>query len=284
MVNLVNIVLSPIAPLTTSLNLSLPSDTALSTLPQHIATRLPFPNLAASALLIRHQGRLLHPTSTSLASLQNAPLDPIFLSLALRLRGGKGGFGSQLRAQGGRMSSRRKRGQQNLSSCRDLSGRRLKAVQDAKDLAEYITKQPALEKKARDERRKKLEAVLAQNPLQGIKMDDHAYWEDKERLVDNVKNAVREAVESVRLGGEGGTVEVLHTVSVRSRGGNREIKFSGFDEEYEDSSEEDEDDEEDGDEDAEEEELEEESEEDDYEGSTEEESPAVEGKGKEVEK
>lgn len=182
------------------------------------------------------------------------------------------------------MSSRRKRGQQNLSSCRDLSGRRLKAVQDAKDLAEYITKQPALEKKARDERRKKLEAVLAQNPLQGIKMDDHAYWEDKERLVDNVKNAVREAVESVRLGGEGGTVEVLHTVSVRSRGGNREIKFSGFDEEYEDSSEEDEDDEEDGDEDAEEEELEEESEEDDYEGSTEEESPAVEGKGKEVEK
>ena len=180
------------------------------------------------------------------------------------------------------MSSRRKRGQQNLSSCRDLSGRRLKAVQDAKDLAEYITKQPALEKKARDERRKKLEAVLAQNPLQGIKIDDHAYWEDKERLVDNVKNAVREAVESVRLGGEGGAVEVLHTVSVRSRGGNREIKFSGFDEEYEDSSE---DDEEDGEEDEEEEEPEEESdEEDDYEGSTEEESPAAEGKGKEVEK
>ena len=175
------------------------------------------------------------------------------------------------------MSSRRKRGQQNLSSCRDLSGRRLKAVQDAKDLAEYITKQPALEKKARDERRKKLEAVLAQNPLQGIKMDDHAYWEDKERLVDNVKNAVREAVESVRLGGEGGTVEVLHTVSVRSRGGNREIKFSGFDEEYEDSSEDDEDDEED-------EEEEESEEEDDYEGSTEEESLAAEGKGKEVEK
>jgi len=127
---------------------------------------------------------------------------------------------------------------------------------------------------------------LAQNPLQGIKMDDHAYWEDKERLVDNVKNAVREAVESVRLGGAGGTVEVLHTVSVRSRGGNREIKFSGFDEEYEDSSEEDENSEEDGEEDEEEEELEEEEDDDDddYEGSTEEESPAVEGKGKEVEK
>ena len=169
----------------------------------------------------------------------------------------------------------RKRGPQDKSSCRDLNGRRLKAVQDAKDLAEYVAKQPALEKKARDERRKKLEAVINANPMQGIKMDDHAYWEDNERLVDGVKNAVKEAVQSVRKEG-GGKVEVTHTVSVRGGGVKREIKFSGFDEEYDDSSEEDDNEMED-----EEDEENVEDEEDEYEGSTEEES-AVEGKGKEI--
>src|SRR5579859_3825237 len=218
--NHVNIIISPIAPLTTSLNLSLPKDTPISSLPQHITFRLGFPNLPPSTLLIRHQSYLLKSHSTTpLSTLQTVSHDTLFLTLSLRLRGGKGGFGSQLRAQGGRMASRRKRGPQDKSSCRDLSGRRLKAVQDAKDLAEYIAKQPSLEKKARDERRKKLEAVLAQNPMQGIKMDDHAYWEDKERLVEGVKNAVREAVQAVRKeNGGGGKVEVTHTVSVRGGG------------------------------------------------------------------
>jgi hypothetical protein len=134
-----------------------------------------------------------------------------------------------------------------------------------------------LEKKARDERRKKLEAVLAQNPMQGIKMDDHAYWEDKERLVEGVKNAVREAVEGVEK--DGGRVEGI-SVSVKGGGMKREIKFSGFDEEYDDSSEEEEEGDED-DEDIEDEGIEEEEEEDEYEGSTEDESP-TEGKGKEI--
>jgi hypothetical protein len=47
----------------------------------------------------------------------------------LRLRGGKGGFGSMLRAQGGRMSSQKTT---NFESCRDLSGRRLKTINSAK--------------------------------------------------------------------------------------------------------------------------------------------------------
>src|SRR5579859_2240848 len=101
--NSVNIILSPIAPLTTSINLTLPKDTPLSSLPKHITTRLPFPNLVPSTLLIRHQGYLLSSTSSpspTLESLQNALSDPIFLLLSVRLPGGKGGFGSQLRAQG----------------------------------------------------------------------------------------------------------------------------------------------------------------------------------------
>src|SRR5438046_2518241 len=167
---LVNIVLSPIAPLKTSLNLSLPRDTPLSSLPDHITTRLPFENLFPSQLVLRHQSRLVPTCALPLQSLQNAPSDPIFLTISVRLLGGKGGFGSQLRAQGGRMASRKKRGPQDKSAMRDLSGRRIKAVQDAKDLAEYIAKAPGLERKAREEKRRKLEAVLTSNPSAGIKM------------------------------------------------------------------------------------------------------------------
>ena len=277
--NSVNIVLSPIAPLKTSLNLSLPRHTPLSSLADHITSRLPFPNLSPSQLVIRHQSRLCN-THYPLESLQNVPSDPIFLTLSLRLPGGKGGFGSQLRAQGGRMASRKNRGQQDKSAMRDLSGRRIKAVQDAKALADYIAKAPGLERKAREEKRRKLEAVLATNPAAGIKMDDHAYWEDKDKLVEGVKSAVRDAVRGARK--EGGRVEVVHTVSVRGGGVKRDIKFAGFEEDYDDSSEDD--NQEDREEVAEEEETEdnqEDEEKDDYEESTEEEAPE-DVKGKEV--
>ena len=172
------------------------------------------------------------------------------------------------------MSARKKRGPQDKSAMRDLSGRRLKAVQQAKELAEYLAKAPALERRAREERRRKLEAVLAANPTAGIKMDDHAYWEDKERLVEGVKSAVREAVREAGAR----AVRVEGTLSGQNGGVKRDVKFLGFDEEFEDSSEEDgdewmEDGEDEEETDAEEEGVEED-EDDDYEESTEEEPPA----------
>jgi len=180
------------------------------------------------------------------------------------------------------MASRKNRGPQDKSASRDLSGRRLKAVQDAKDLAEFIAKQPARERAAREEKRRKLEGVLQMNPGQGIKMEDHEYWEDKERLVEGVKSAVRDAVRAARK--EGGKVEVVHTVSVKGGGVKRDIKFAGFEEEYEDSSEEENEEENKHNEEEDEEQSAEEDEEDgedEYEGSTEEEQPEnSNGKGK----
>jgi hypothetical protein len=54
---------------------------------------------------------------------------PIIYNLSARLFGGKGGFGSMLRAQGGRMNAQKST---NFDACRDLQGRRVKAVNDAK--------------------------------------------------------------------------------------------------------------------------------------------------------
>jgi len=51
------------------------------------------------------------------------------VSCVFKLCGGKGGFGSMLRSQGAKMKAK---GPANFSACRDLSGRRLKIVEDAK--------------------------------------------------------------------------------------------------------------------------------------------------------
>ena len=73
---------------------------------------------------------LIPSPNTPISALCNAqnPSFPITLDLCARLQGGKGGFGSQLRAAGGRMSSGKNT---NTDSCRDLSGRRLSTIKEA---------------------------------------------------------------------------------------------------------------------------------------------------------
>src|SRR5580704_14825602 len=122
----INVIVAPVAPLTRSTNLILPSAHPLSTLPSTILSSL-FPqskNISpSSSLVLHHNSRILPHTSSlgTLSTLQTCPSQPIFITPTFRLHGGKGGFGSQLRAQGGRMASRKNRGPQDKSACRDLN-------------------------------------------------------------------------------------------------------------------------------------------------------------------
>ena len=119
-----------------SLAFDVSSDSTLGELPAIIEAR--YPQLPS---------HLLSSTSTTLSSgqgpldLDDTPLSAlhtassgssssrmITLRLAPSLLGGKGGFGSQLRAAGGRMSSQKT---SNNDSCRDLSGRRLSTIKEA---------------------------------------------------------------------------------------------------------------------------------------------------------
>lgn len=70
-----------------------------------------------------------HVTDDALLFDPAQPDGPVTFCLSLRVFGGKGGFGSMLRAQGGRMASQKTT---NYEVCRDLSGRRLKTVNEAK--------------------------------------------------------------------------------------------------------------------------------------------------------
>ncbi|KAK4684276.1 replication stress response regulator SDE2, partial [Tremellales sp. Uapishka_1] len=129
----------------------LPAGTPLSSLP------LPF-DLSPETYYLRTRSSAALPSTTLLSSLRNAasPAHPITLDLCVRLPGGKGGFGSQLRAAGGRMS--KSKGENN-DSCRDLSGRRLSTIKEAQRQADLLESAPALAAAATAAQKAKLEAL-----------------------------------------------------------------------------------------------------------------------------
>ena len=111
--------------------LSLPSSTFLSSIPSLLASRFPsFPNPRDL-----HISLLSGPTPGSYTTLSDLYTHHVSVRVTPSLRGGKGGFGSQLRAAGGRMSSQKT---SNNDSCRDLSGRRLSTVKEAKKCGVFV--------------------------------------------------------------------------------------------------------------------------------------------------
>ncbi|KIW14795.1 hypothetical protein PV08_07580 [Exophiala spinifera] len=130
------------------------------------------------------------------------------LRLSAPLVGGKGGFGSQLRAAGGRMSSRKKRQNAELAtgSARNLDGRRLRTITEAKNLATYLATKPDMDKKEKEERRKKWEQVIelaeqreadmraGKGPDGRRKGLSDEWVEEKEEIGENVRNAVKMAM------------------------------------------------------------------------------------------
>jgi Splicing regulator sde2, C-terminal len=105
--------------------LSLPHDTLLTSIPTLLASR--FSSFPAPHDL--HISLPSGPAPQSYTTLSDLHAHHVTLRITPSLRGGKGGFGSQLRAAGGRMSSQKTN---NNDSCRDLSGRRLSTVKEAK--------------------------------------------------------------------------------------------------------------------------------------------------------
>lgn len=112
-----------------TLTLSAPLQTQFGDLYDLLSERYPnLPNNESDILVLSpHSGRIPTP-ETPFSSLLDGS-DLLSLRLSPRLPGGKGGFGSQLRAAGGRMSSQKT---SNNDSCRDLSGRRLSTIKEAK--------------------------------------------------------------------------------------------------------------------------------------------------------
>lgn len=218
-----SVIISTFPPFPT-LALSAPSNASFADLYDLLADRYPSLPLHSNAadLVLSSASGPIPEAHTLLSTLfhddHDLPHPLVTLRLVPRLRGGKGGFGSQLRAAGGRMSSQKT---SNNDSCRDLSGRRLSTIKEAKKyvhfvlasqavpltldrfrLAEYIESEPLRKKAQQEAQRAKLEALErklgisadgpSSDPVAGKKhrLEDNEYIEQSREIVDNVKSAV----------------------------------------------------------------------------------------------
>ncbi|NXS62878.1 SDE2 regulator, partial [Brachypteracias leptosomus] len=154
--------------------------------------RLYPPPLGGSSVrsLLRHRARELNIPEESLYVKCNGRLvndddelqDGAVYSLEPRLCGGKGGFGSMLRALGAQIEKTT-----NREACRDLSGRRLRDVNHEKAMAEWVKQQAEREAEKEQRRLERLQRKLAE-PKHCFTNPDYQQQchEMAERLEDSV--------------------------------------------------------------------------------------------------
>lgn len=106
------------------------------------------------------------------------------LRLQDRLLGGKGGFGSMLRAIGAQIEKTT-----NREACRDLSGRRLRDINEEKRLKAYLDKQKEAPEDERAKLQKKIDKLLAKPKHE---FHDEEYNRSRTDLTLNVGEAVQE--------------------------------------------------------------------------------------------
>ena len=187
-----------------TLSLPVPSTLSIADLHDKLVDRIP--SFSERLVLTTVSNKQLDLTSSLQLKelLQNDRDEFLSLRLCARLCGGKGGFGSQLRAAGGRMSSKKKKNQGDANgSSRNLDGRRLRTVTEAKALAEYLAIKPDMEKKEKELRRQRWEQVieLAEKREEDIKSGsnsklDGKWVEDKEEADERTREAVLAAMKN----------------------------------------------------------------------------------------
>ncbi|XP_007935165.1 replication stress response regulator SDE2 [Orycteropus afer afer] len=118
----------------------------------------------------------------ALITTNDAVQDGAVYSLEPRLCGGKGGFGSMLRALGAQIEKTT-----NREACRDLSGRRLRDVNHEKAMAEWVKQQAEREAEKEQKRLERLQRKLAE-PKHCFSSPDYQQQchEMAERLEDSV--------------------------------------------------------------------------------------------------
>lgn len=100
-----------------------------------------------------------------------------------RVVGGKGGFGSMLRAIGAQIEKTT-----NREACRDLSGRRLRDINEEKRLRKWLDGQEDREREAAERKQKKLEKLIAEPKIE-VNLNPE-YERERQELPERVSAAV----------------------------------------------------------------------------------------------
>jgi len=118
------------------------------------------------------------------------------LQLCPLVLGGKGGFGSLLRSFGKQINK-----STNKDACRDLTGRRMRHVNNEKRLKEFMEKQTELAKEKEhkkqervERRRKKREQLESSHHL----FLDPKYDEQKQKIADDLEHAISLGIKNKR--------------------------------------------------------------------------------------
>ncbi|KAL9079026.1 MAG: hypothetical protein Q9159_007747 [Coniocarpon cinnabarinum] len=217
-----------------TLSLPLPTTTTLQDLHVRILSYLPSSINPSTLLLTTSASRRVPPTHVPISTLQSTTTTSASLnhnttlSLSLRPRtyGGKGGFGSQLRAAGGRMSTKKKNGKAPPNSNRNLDGRRMRTIDEAKKLTEYLAVRPEMDRKEKQERYERWTAIVESSARKEEEMR-----EGKGRKGDGEWISEKEAVEErVRLEiarGLAGGVEDKHEDQGKEEGMGSDVSEVG---------------------------------------------------------
>ncbi|KZV26778.1 hypothetical protein F511_28695 [Dorcoceras hygrometricum] len=124
---------------------------------------------------------------------------PEVVHLSLRLRGGKGGFGSLLRGAATKAGQKKTN---NFDACRDMSGRRLRHVNAEKKLEEWRNEaeERKLEKIAEEYIKKKTKEVAKTKSKGGDSAEKYVakYREESSRCMEVVEKSVRESMNGLK--------------------------------------------------------------------------------------
>ncbi|KAJ1519549.1 hypothetical protein ONE63_004828 [Megalurothrips usitatus] len=118
----------------------------------------------------------------------NTPVYDGVVRAVPRLLGGKGGFGSMLRAIGAQIEKTT-----NREACRDLSGRRLRDINEEQRLKNWISKKADREREALERKQKKLDKLRSEPK---IEFKDKKYEEERSKLTEVVYDAVEKGFQA----------------------------------------------------------------------------------------
>lgn len=125
-------------------------------------------------------------------SVEEHNIDGDVLHIIPRLKGGKGGFGSMLRAIGAQIEKTT-----NREACRDLSGRRLRDINEEQRLKNWISQQADREREAAERKKKKLER-LCQEPKHEFK--DDKYDESRSSMPEKMSTSIEQGLKASSSG------------------------------------------------------------------------------------
>merc|ERR1719474_1566450 len=112
------------------------------------------------------------------------------IDACLSLPGGKGGFGSMLRALGAQIEKTT-----NREACRDLSGRRLRDINEETRLKKFVNNAAEREKEKKEAKLNKLRKIVDPKCDGGGKHEFHdpKYNKEREEVTERVHDAIEAA-------------------------------------------------------------------------------------------